>query len=137
MKPDTEQITDILIASRTLHGRGSWKPGDPYMEDDLGNMRFIGWLDPFISQLRKICDNCPYQVQHPDLWWDEAHNQGVPANKLCAKYAGKIGSCYDTLQVAKVCGYIDQNVFGIYVKEYDAYCQWWKDKLQKDKTCES
>lgn len=131
MKDECSQIADTIKAAHICHHRGEWSPGDPYMEDDLGNLRFLRWCDKFHFQIEQICNKCPYQLRHEILWLNEDHSEGVPANKLCAKYQGKIDSCHNTVEVARICKFVDQNIFGIYVVENDLYEQWWKDKLHE------
>jgi hypothetical protein len=131
MKTDAEQIKDTFLAAKSLNERGEWKLGDPYMEDDLGNIRFLGWCHKFENELKSICDKCPFQVSHPTLWLDETHTRGIPANKLCAAHTKDIGTCYDTVNVAKHCQLIDREKFKVYVREIEAYHKWWDDKLKK------
>jgi hypothetical protein len=120
MKSELQQMSDTLMAAEKLHILGDWKPGDPYMDKDLGGIRFGAWCGEFNKQIKEICNKCPCQLSHGSIWLDEQHSEGIPANKICVRYR-QIESCYDAFQVAKTCTFIDKNKFGVYIKEMELY----------------
>lgn len=120
MNGELSLVSDMFEASKRIDELGSWKPGDSYMDEDLGNCRFIGWLGTFEKQIRETCDKCSCQIQHGDIWLNEQHTKGIPANRICVKYR-EIKSCYDAFDVAKTCDFIDKDKFKIYIKEMTNY----------------